>query len=265
MKIFKIITSLLPSLFIILNFILIDYNSPLSTENFIPYFSLILFYLFITLLVLYNSFLKVKFYIKEPTSSYFHSLFQNNLSSEYLRFKTLNKLTTKNNIAKYKIKSLKDELEKEEIVEKWKNLKVKLVEHSNLFLEKNYNMKLEHEIVPFYEGDSMLGYCAGNRDLITNNFYSFEIAINFYLILFAIKEDKIDCLLPVLHHELVHYVLMRQNKEYKDGEKEFEDELLKLNISSNYSLINSKANYFFYTVKKRLNGIEVSLHERIGN
>lgn len=46
------------------------------------------------------------------------------------------------------------------------------------------------------------------------------------------ETEGVDAILDILKHELVHYALHEQGKDFGDGEKEFEETLAKLNIGS---------------------------------
>lgn len=65
-----------------------------------------------------------------------------------------------------------------------------------------------------------------------NKKYVFEIIVSNRLLKYYSFEEQ----LAVIYHELVHYAMMIQGKEYRDGTPEFEKELKKHNILSAESL-----------------------------
>lgn len=65
-----------------------------------------------------------------------------------------------------------------------------------------------------------------------NKQYNFEILVSNRLIKYYTFEEQLE----VIYHELIHYALMIQGRDYRDGSPEFENELKKHNILSTETL-----------------------------
>ena len=95
---------------------------------------------------------------------------------------------------------------------------------SKKFLKNEFNIDLN---IPIYIGETPEG---------TNGIFNFaDKNKEFIIINKSLKDAEKHCLEKVLIHELLHYALYEQNKEFKDGTKTFEKYILLYNSVSNYS------------------------------
>lgn len=93
---------------------------------------------------------------------------------------------------------------------------------ANDFLRKEYSLELTIPIVRNGRLRSTLG------SFITLRGKPKEIELAGYLLDYGAEEPILD----VLYHELIHYALFTQGRQYRDGTVEFESELRKYGVSS---------------------------------
>lgn len=109
---------------------------------------------------------------------------------------------------------------------------------ANKFLMENFNMKLEIPI----KMNGRLTRTMG-RYLSRNYFGSVvptSIELSKTYLVAALIVGDLEEMYDTLKHELVHYALSVQGKNYNDGDYEFEKKLYELNISSSGSTPNHK-------------------------
>lgn len=62
------------------------------------------------------------------------------------------------------------------------------------------------------------------------------------------RHVHVTCLLKTLKHELIHYHLFKQDRDFRDGSYEFEQLIAKYDLPSNYTK-NNKAHPWYYETK----------------
>ena len=67
-----------------------------------------------------------------------------------------------------------------------------------------------------------------------------KIDISYKMIATALAFGDFDTVLDVLRHELVHYSLFELGRDYHDGDKDFESELARLDISASGATAKNK-------------------------
>lgn len=118
-----------------------------------------------------------------------------------------------------------------------KSVKQWLINYSNQFLQKEYQLKLKIPIVFSPRMKSTLAevlYYSADRNskkIIKEKMVFSELFIAASRFDPNLKLRK-QIILNTLKHELVHYALFILGKNYKDGETDFEKELCRLKISS---------------------------------
>lgn len=107
-----------------------------------------------------------------------------------------------------------------------------LEKYAQVFLEKNFNMKLEIPI----EICGRLTSSGGSFHLFDRKDRRESVKIKMsekFIALALLDEDGIEAIIDILGHELVHYALFEKGStEYSDGQKEFEETLARLNIGA---------------------------------
>ena len=120
-----------------------------------------------------------------------------------------------------------------------------LKKYSEEFLEKNYNTELTIPIKISGRLTSTGGYFKYRR-LHGNEKEPIEIQISERFIASAIHDGQegLEAILDTVKHELVHYVLCKQGRDFHDGDDDFESELARLDIgasgATNKKLVKSK-------------------------
>lgn len=97
-----------------------------------------------------------------------------------------------------------------------------LKQYANKFLKDNYNMELA---IPLQLNSRMQRTCGWFKH---TRIKPTCIELN----KFFVENNEPVTVLDVLRHELVHYVMFMQGKQYKDGSYDFERELKRLGIVS---------------------------------
>ena len=119
--------------------------------------------------------------------------------------------------------------------EDWETFKMKLEDYAKIFLKTHYPTVVMD--VEFRLFDQSLDEKTNGRHVALNAYFGqFDhyIYLSDWLVHAAIHCNEFALVVPTLSHELVHYALFRLGKGYRDGEEDFEKELERLNLPSNY-------------------------------
>lgn len=103
------------------------------------------------------------------------------------------------------------------------------------FLKENFNMSIEIPIVI----DGRLTRTGGSYHHTIKKPIMIKVSERF-MYGALLDNEGVEAILDVLKHELVHYALHMQGKDYNDGQKEFEETLAKLNIGSSGATASKK-------------------------
>lgn len=115
-------------------------------------------------------------------------------------------------------------------LQEWKGTKAKLIDIANNFLSRNYSLTLDCDIA-LMEEYGIVGCNPFHLDPLTGNFINQAIYLDQCLVACAVRLNNLDYIKPVFYHELVHYALSQKDgMEFRDGQKGFENELLRLGI-----------------------------------
>ena len=96
------------------------------------------------------------------------------------------------------------------------------------FLKENFDMKLEIPI----KIDGRLTRTGGSYHHTVKKALMIKVSERFMYGALLDETEGVGAILDILEHELVHYALHMQGKDYYDGSKEFEETLARLNIGS---------------------------------
>lgn len=99
------------------------------------------------------------------------------------------------------------------------------------FLRNTYNLNLDIPIVENKKVKKLNGSFKYNYNKITKKETPICIELNTEVLKYASIEKMLD----VVRHECVHYALLLLGKNNSDGAEDFEKELVKYNICSNYN------------------------------
>lgn len=117
----------------------------------------------------------------------------------------------------------------------WKAFKVKLEDYAKNFLKKYYpTVPIDFE---FRLLDQKLDTGINGEHVYLNTYFGdFDnyIYLSDYLVHASIYCDEFSIIVPTLSHELVHYALFKLGKEHRDGQNDFEKELKRIGLPSNY-------------------------------
>jgi hypothetical protein len=117
----------------------------------------------------------------------------------------------------------------------WDSFKIKLENYAEDFLKTHYpTIVLDLEFRLF---DQSLDEKTNGRHVALNAYFGqFDhyIYLSDWLVHASLYYDDFSLVVPTLSHELVHYALFRLGKGYHDGEEDFEKELERLSLPSNY-------------------------------
>lgn len=108
--------------------------------------------------------------------------------------------------------------------------------YSRNFLKQNFDMKLEIPI----KIDGRLTSAGGSYHHTRKSAIMIKISERFMYGALLDETEGVDAILDILKHELVHYALHMQGKDYDDGSKEFEETLARLNIGSSGATAEKK-------------------------
>ena len=127
-----------------------------------------------------------------------------------------------------------------------------LVAYSKMFLAKNYNESLTIPIKISGRLTSAAGHFKFTRTGGVRKPIEINISERFMASALHDGSEGLEAILDTLKHELVHYVLFKLEKDFSDGDYEFERELARLNIGAsgvtNEKLVQSKKMNIWYSV-----------------
>ncbi|MCA1025717.1 SprT-like domain-containing protein [Cytobacillus kochii] len=109
-----------------------------------------------------------------------------------------------------------------------------LTDYAQNFLEEKYGMSLDIPIVI----NKRLRSTLGSFILTKDKPHEIEMAG------FLIEYGADDVIYDTLRHELIHYALFMQGRQYRDGTLEFENELRKHNVGSTKTVFVGKVYKF---------------------
>ena len=105
---------------------------------------------------------------------------------------------------------------------------------ANQFLMENFNMQLNIPIKMNGRLTSTMGRYLSKRNYL-GNVIPDSIELSKRYLLAALIVDDLEEIYDTLKHELVHYALSVQGKNFSDGDYDFEHKLYELNISASGS------------------------------
>lgn len=105
---------------------------------------------------------------------------------------------------------------------------------ANQFLMENFNMQLNIPIKMNGRLTSTMGRYLSKRNYL-GNVIPESIELSKRYLLAALIVDDLEEIYDTLKHELVHYALSVQGKNFSDGDYDFEHKLYELNISASGS------------------------------
>lgn len=105
---------------------------------------------------------------------------------------------------------------------------------ANQFLMENFNMQLNIPIKVNGRLTSTMGRYLSKRSYL-GNVIPDRIELSKRYLLAALIVDDLEEIYDTLKHELVHYALSVQGKNFSDGDYDFEHKLYELNISASGS------------------------------
>lgn len=108
--------------------------------------------------------------------------------------------------------------------------------YSQNFLKENFDMELEIPI----KIDGRLTRAGGSYHHTDKKGLMIKISERFMYSALLDETEGVGAVLDMLEHELVHYALHMQGKDYDDGSKEFEETLAKLGIGSSGATAEKK-------------------------
>lgn len=108
--------------------------------------------------------------------------------------------------------------------------------YSRNFLKENFDMKLEIPI----KIDGRLTRTGGSYHHTTKKALMIKVSERFMYGALLDETEGVGAILDILEHELVHYALHMQGKDYNDGSKEFEETLARLNVGSSGATAKKK-------------------------
>ena len=118
----------------------------------------------------------------------------------------------------------------------WNAFKVKLEDYAKNFLEEHYpTVVVDFE---FRLLDQKLDNNLNGRHTALYSYFGGHdnyIYLSDWLVHASIYCDDISIVVPTLSHELVHYALLKLGKGHCDGQKDFEEELERIGLPSNYN------------------------------
>lgn len=124
--------------------------------------------------------------------------------------------------------------------------------YANKFLEKNYNTSLTVPIKISGRLTSTGGYFKARIEKGIRKPMEIQMSERFIASALHDGQEGLEAILDTLKHELVHYVLFKLGKEFRDGDCEFESELARLDIgtsgTTNKELVKSKKLNVWYSI-----------------
>ena len=132
------------------------------------------------------------------------------------------------------------------------NYEKELEKYSNEFLEKHYNTSLTVPIKISGRLTSSGGYFRGRISGGVREPMEIQMSERFIASALHDGQEGLEAILDTLKHELVHYVLFKQGRDFSDGDDDFESELARLDIgasgATNKKLVQSKKVNTWYKV-----------------
>lgn len=120
--------------------------------------------------------------------------------------------------------------------EDWKTFKVKLEDYAKSFLKKYYpTVVVDFE---FRLLDQKLDNNLNGRHTALYSYFGDHdnyIYLSDWLVHASIYCEEFSIVVPTLSHELVHYALFKLGKGHRDGQNDFEKELERIGLPSNYN------------------------------
>ena len=107
--------------------------------------------------------------------------------------------------------------------------------YANKFLEENYNVSLTVPIKISGRLTSAGGYFKGRIEGGVRRPLEIHISERFIASALHDGQEGLEAILDTLKHELVHYALFKLDRDFRDGDHDFESELAKLNIGTSGS------------------------------
>ena len=140
---------------------------------------------------------------------------------------------------KFKVEKITSYKVDEELLtkEKWEEIKIKLNSFAVEFLNKNFpgvewNSKILLAEYNSYSAGSFLNMTP-NQKILFEERNATQILISEPFLYAMVKFNDFGIVQPIFEHELVHYALWYQNKNFNDGDSDFEKKIAELNIRSN--------------------------------
>lgn len=124
--------------------------------------------------------------------------------------------------------------------------------YANKFLEKNYNTNLTVPIKISGRLTSTGGYFKARIEKGVRKPMDIQMSERFIASALHDGQEGLEAILDTLKHELVHYVLFKLGKEFRDGDCYFESELARLDIgtsgTTNKKLVKSEKLNVWYSI-----------------
>lgn len=116
--------------------------------------------------------------------------------------------------------------------EDWKAFKVKLEDYAKSFLEKYYPT-----VVVDFEFRLLDNNLNGRHTALYSYFGDHDnyIYLSDWLVHASIYCGEFSIVAPTLSHELVHFALLKLGRGHRDGQNDFEKELERIGLPSNYN------------------------------
>lgn len=130
-----------------------------------------------------------------------------------------------------------------------------LIEIANEFLSE-YGMKMDIPLKFNPRSKRRLGCYFYNKDKKTGDIIPLHIDLSQQMLISASREQIVD----VLKHELVHYALSVQGKNFSDGDYDFESELRRRGVKSTGYY---KGNGYAHVYKCNLCNVEYTRYRKI--
>lgn len=118
----------------------------------------------------------------------------------------------------------------------WKAFKVKLEDYAKNFLEKYYPTVVV-DFEPRLLDQKLDNNLNGRHTALYSYFGDHDnyIYLSDWLVHASIYCDNFSIVVPTLSHELAHYALFKLGKGHRDGQNDFENELERIGLPSNYN------------------------------
>ena len=137
-------------------------------------------------------------------------------------------------------KTVENKSEFNKIAKLSKSEKVKFEKQMNLyarnFLKEHFDLNLEIPI----KIDGRLTRTGGSYHHTAKKGLMIKVSERFMYGALLDETEGVGAILDILEHELVHYALHMQGKDYNDGSKEFEETLARLNVGSSGATTEKK-------------------------